>query len=72
VGVELYGLQQQLARTQAQLEGIHDQHTVIKGYREESELILQQTAQHFKEEITRQNECFENCMAESCAIVNVY
>ncbi|KAJ3034564.1 Coiled-coil domain-containing protein 40 [Rhizophlyctis rosea] len=50
VGVELYSLQQQLARNQAMLESSQDNWGVIRNYREEAERILRHTSGQYKVE----------------------
>eukprot|EP00899_Mesostigma_viride_P013156 jgi/Mesvir1/21841/Mv04224-RA.1 len=42
IGVELYGVQQQLARLQMQLEKTHENYTAISGLRQKAESELQQ------------------------------
>ncbi|TPX67959.1 hypothetical protein SpCBS45565_g03525 [Spizellomyces sp. 'palustris'] len=50
IGVELYSLQQQLARHQAMLEGTQDNLNVIRGYREEAERRLRHATSQWKEQ----------------------
>eukprot|EP00842_Homolaphlyctis_polyrhiza_P000468 jgi/Hompol1/1421/HPOL_005591-RA len=50
VGVELYSLQQQLARLQAMLEGAEDNFGIIRGLREEGERNLKHTLAEYKRE----------------------
>ncbi|KND03997.1 uncharacterized protein SPPG_01445 [Spizellomyces punctatus DAOM BR117] len=50
IGVELYSLQQQLARHQAMLEGTQDNLNVIRGYREEAERRLRHATAQWKEQ----------------------
>ncbi|KAL2912923.1 Coiled-coil domain-containing protein 40 [Polyrhizophydium stewartii] len=50
VGVELYTLQQQLARLQAMLEGAEDNFGIIRGLREEGERTLKHTLAEYKRE----------------------
>ncbi|KAJ3279437.1 Coiled-coil domain-containing protein 40 [Borealophlyctis nickersoniae] len=50
IGVELYSLQQQLARQQALLEGSQDNWNVIRNYRDEAERTLKHTSAQYKEE----------------------
>ncbi|KAJ3049688.1 Coiled-coil domain-containing protein 40 [Rhizophlyctis rosea] len=50
VGVELYTLQQQLARNQAMLESSQDNWGVIRNYREEAERVLKHTGSQYSEE----------------------
>ncbi|TPX58301.1 hypothetical protein PhCBS80983_g03231 [Powellomyces hirtus] len=49
VGVELYSLQQQLARQQAMLEGTQDNLAVVRGLREEAERVLKQANSEWKD-----------------------
>jgi coiled-coil domain-containing protein 40 len=55
VGVELYNLQQQLARTQAMLEGTEDNYSVLRGLREESERKLKHITAEYTTEQERVN-----------------
>lgn len=48
VGVELYSVQQQLARLQAALEGANDAHGVVQGYREDAEKTFKDAAEQYK------------------------
>ncbi|KAI9201921.1 uncharacterized protein BJ171DRAFT_569980 [Polychytrium aggregatum] len=50
IGVELYAVQQQLARLQAVLESAEDNFDVIRSYREEAERHLKHTSAQHKEE----------------------
>ncbi|KAI8928705.1 hypothetical protein BC831DRAFT_77433 [Entophlyctis helioformis] len=49
-GVELYTLQQQLARLQAMLEGSEDNFAIIRGLREEADRNLKHTSAEYKRE----------------------
>ncbi|KAK5668593.1 hypothetical protein BDV3_003240 [Batrachochytrium dendrobatidis] len=50
VGVELYTLQQQLARQQAMLEETEDNFAIIRGLREEGDRTLKHTVAEYKRE----------------------
>lgn len=61
IGVELYSLQQQLARQQAVLEGTQDNLGVIKGYREDAERRLRNETSQWKEQKQKAEQHAKNC-----------
>lgn len=61
VGVELYSLQQQLARLQALLEATEDSSNTMKSYKEEAERKLRFTAERHKEELEKLRSHSKNC-----------
>ncbi|KAI9098134.1 hypothetical protein DFS34DRAFT_704117 [Phlyctochytrium arcticum] len=60
IGVELYSLQQQLARHQAISEGTADNLILIKQYREEAERKLRHTTSQWKEQKERADQHAKN------------
>ncbi|KAJ3166907.1 Coiled-coil domain-containing protein 40 [Geranomyces variabilis] len=64
VGVELYSLQQQLARQQAMLEGTQDNLAVVRGLREEAERALKREEGKWKEEKEKAVGCAKNLDAQ--------
>ncbi|KAJ3175661.1 Coiled-coil domain-containing protein 40 [Geranomyces variabilis] len=64
VGVELYSLQQQLARQQAMLEGTQDNLAVVRGLREEAERALKKEEGKWKEEKEKAVGCAKNLDAQ--------
>ncbi|KAJ3156999.1 Coiled-coil domain-containing protein 40 [Geranomyces variabilis] len=64
VGVELYSLQQQLARQQAMLEGTQDNLAVVRGLREEAERALKREEGKWKEEKEKAVGCARNLDAQ--------
>ena len=61
IGVELYNLQQQLARSQAMLEGTEDNYSVIRSLREEADRHLKHVSGEFKKEIEKKKQQQKNC-----------
>ncbi|KAI8593523.1 hypothetical protein BDZ88DRAFT_503833 [Geranomyces variabilis] len=64
VGVELYSLQQQLARQQAMLEGTQDNLAVVRGLREEAERALKREEGKWKEGKEKAVGCAKNLDAQ--------
>jgi hypothetical protein len=64
VGVELYSLQQQLARLQALLEATEDSSNTMKSYKEEAERKLRFTSERHKEELEKLRSHSKNCKWE--------
>lgn len=61
IGVDLYGVQQQLAKLQEQLENAHDNHSTITGIREEADnkknLIQMNATQRAHEREEKKKRC---------------
>jgi ABC-type enterochelin transport system substrate-binding protein len=70
-GVELYTLQQNLARLQAQFEAAEENFAVIKGLREEAERSLKHKRANFEKEHEKQKNQEKNCISILIQLSNV-
>jgi hypothetical protein len=64
VGVELYALQEQLARLQAMMEGAEDNFSVIRNLREEAERACQHYSEQYQLKQEKWKQQNKTCMTD--------